>query len=238
MAKTQNARIKKRAKNRSKRTRGMVLLNRSAFKLVMTGVAPQQAYGHQVNGASVAQTHAMRYNLKAATHFGGTGACITTALSWLFGPAADPAVKNPTEQLDIWVLTWCNLDVQDRRETRHTWAAAVGTLLKCKSMSRPRGPIEATINCLMLLGWKPAAPDFWVVADDEWVKLDGNVFTSVQVTARAIHDAQQLVWKSAAKHSLGEALRQALHRSNQRSVQRDFSEATACTKRRKRWRRC
>ena len=106
----------------------------------------------------------------------------------------------------MWVLPWSNLDAQDKRETRHTWAAAVGTILKGKSLSRPRGPIEASINCLMLLEWIPAGPDYWMVAEEEWVKLDGNGFSRFQVTARAIHNAQQLAWKNAAKHSFGGGL--------------------------------
>ena len=49
--KTQNNRSSK-AKKRARRTRAMVLRNRKALKLVMTGVATQQAYGHVVNGAT------------------------------------------------------------------------------------------------------------------------------------------------------------------------------------------
>ena len=72
LAKSQNHRIKKKAKDRASRIQAMVLRNRAALKLVMTGVAPQQAYGHQVNGSTVAQTQAMRTNLKSATQLGGT----------------------------------------------------------------------------------------------------------------------------------------------------------------------
>ena len=101
MAKTQNKRVKHTARNRRTRTNALVHRSRTALKLVMSGVAPQRAYGHRVNGASFAQTHAMRVNLKTATLSGGTGACLATSIAWLFGPAADPFVKNPTEQLDI-----------------------------------------------------------------------------------------------------------------------------------------
>ena len=91
MAKTQNKRIKNKARQRARITRAWVIRNRAALKIVMPGVATQQAYGHVVNGASATQTHDMRVNLKGATHLGGTQACITTSLAWLFGPTADSA---------------------------------------------------------------------------------------------------------------------------------------------------
>ena len=90
MAKTQNTRIKLKARRRAFRTRCLVKRNRTALKLVMPGAAAQQSYGHVVNGSSATQTKAMRFNLKSATHFGGTSACTATVLAWLFGPTADP----------------------------------------------------------------------------------------------------------------------------------------------------
>ena len=60
MAKTQNKRIKQKARLRARRTRALVIRNRAALKIVMPGVATQQAYGHVVNGASATQTHDMR----------------------------------------------------------------------------------------------------------------------------------------------------------------------------------
>jgi len=86
----------------------------------MSGVAPQQSYGHQANGLSWAQKVAMRFNLKTATQFGGTSACTATVLAWLFGPVADPLVKQSAEQLDMWFMTWAELDQQERRQTRRT----------------------------------------------------------------------------------------------------------------------
>ena len=138
----------------------------------------------------------MRSNIKAATHLGGTGACITTLLAWLFGPIADPLIKHPAEQLDMWVQTWNGLDARDRRETRHTWAAAVGKLLKGKSLNKSRGPIEGTIICLVLLGWKPAAPDYWVISQEQWVRLDANGYTRFQINACAFETGQTNAWSS------------------------------------------
>ena len=62
MAKTQNKRIKNKARQRARRTRALVIRNRAALKIVMPGVATQQSYGHVVNGASATQTHEMRVN--------------------------------------------------------------------------------------------------------------------------------------------------------------------------------
>ena len=106
MANTQSKRIFGKAKHRSKRTKELVHRNMTALKLVMPGVPTQQSYGYQVNGDSPSQVLGMRRNIKGATHLGGTGACLTTSIAWLFGPTADPGVKIVCEQLDMWVQTW------------------------------------------------------------------------------------------------------------------------------------
>ena len=81
MANTQNKRIRQKARQRARRTRALVIRNRAALKIVRPGVATKQAHGHVVTGASATQTHDMRVNLKGATHFGGTQACITTSVA-------------------------------------------------------------------------------------------------------------------------------------------------------------
>ena len=186
VGKTQNARIRQKARRPAKRTKKLVLRNRSALKLVMSGVAPQQSYGHQANGLSWSQKVAMRFNLKTATQFGGTSACTATVLAWLFGPVADPLVKQAAEQLDMWIMTWAELDPQERRETRRTWAIALGEIFAGQKLTRPRGPVEATIGTLMQLGWKPGAPDHWTFNAKESIRLDGKAHTRFIVTARAL----------------------------------------------------
>ena len=125
---------------------------------------------------------------------------------------AHALVKNPTEQLDIWFQTWESLYVIDRKATRTTWATTVGKFMKGESLARPRGPLEATISTLLFLGWRPAAPDYWVLAVDEngaateWVELKSGGYTRFQIIARAMHDAQTILWKRAAKHSYGNGL--------------------------------
>ena len=190
----------------------MVLRNRTALKLVITGVAPQQAYGHQVNDATAAQTQAMRTNLKSATQFGGTYACTATCLTYLFGPSVDPYIKNTTEQLDMWFQTWEKIDAIERKATRVTWATIVGRLLKGETLSCPRGPLEATVRALISLHWQPSAPDRWVLATDlkgnatQWVDLSCGGSVRFQVTAKASNDAQILLWKKAAAHAYGSGL--------------------------------
>ena len=190
MGRTQNKRIKQKARRRRRRTKILVHQNRTALKLVIPGVSAQQSYGYVVNGASPSQTMEMRINIKGSTHLGGTGACLTSSIAWLFGPTADPGVKNFVEQLDAWVLSWAKLDATDRKETRRTWAIAVGEIVMGKSISHTKGPAEATIVALLQLGWKPSAPDRWEVDNNTAVKLNGEAYTRFQITARAQHDAQ------------------------------------------------
>ena len=155
MANTQNTRIKSKAKKRVFRTRAMVKRSRAALKIVMPGVAAQQSYGHVVNGASATQTHDMRVNLKGATQFGGTQACITTSLAWLFGPTADSAVKNVYEQLDMWFLTWRDLDASERKETKRAWAIAIGKVLKGGNLKKNKRPVRSNDRCGNALGLEP-----------------------------------------------------------------------------------
>ena len=58
----------------------------------------------------------------------------------------------------------------------------------------------------MLLGWKPSASDYWVVAPDQWVRLDNNGYTRFQINACAFEVGQHLAWTTAAKHSYGGGL--------------------------------
>ena len=91
----------------------------------------------------------------------------------------------------MWVMAWAKLDPTDRRETRRTWALAVGEILLGKAPTCTRGPVEATIAALMHLGWRPAAPDFWVISDSVKLRLDGKVYTRFQNLAKAQHGAQR-----------------------------------------------
>ena len=106
----------------------------------------------------------MGFKIKGATHLGGTRACTTTSIAWLFGPVVDPGVNILRGQLDIWVTSWAKMDATDRKETRRTWALAVGKILKGKSPKITKGPVEATIAALLHLGWQPSAPDHWVIS--------------------------------------------------------------------------
>ena len=108
-------------------------------------------------------------------------------------------------------MSWGKLDATDRRETRMTWALALGKILKGKKLTQTKGPVEATIAALMHLGWKPAAPDLWIVRGPggetkATIRLDGKTYTRFQITAQAQADAQDILWKSAAKHAHGKGL--------------------------------
>ena len=150
--------------------------NKAALTLITTGISPQH-YGHQVLGASVAQTREMRGNLKGGTQYAGTNSCVTSTLAWLLGPTADPEIKIPTEQLDIWVQTWAAIDATERKETRKTWNKTLSNILQRGAIKATKGPVEATVMALMYLGWKPAAPYQWFLPQGEAVKLDGEAFT-------------------------------------------------------------
>mgnify|MGYP002805671733 CR=1 FL=1 len=102
------------------------------------------------------------------------------------------------------VMSWAKLDVTGRKETCR--ALAVGEITTGKAVNRTKGPVEATIAALLHLGWKPAAPDHWVVSNSTLVKLDGKVYTRFQITARAQHDGQVKLWQKAARHADGEGL--------------------------------
>ena len=76
-------------------------------------------------------------------------------------------------------------------------------------LNRTKGPIEATVSALLSLHWKPTALDYWITTigqPAEWVNLNGEGFTRFQITARAIHDAQVLRWKSVSEHAYGAGL--------------------------------
>ena len=114
---TLDNRILKKGAPRADRVAGLVMENIEATKLAMSGVQPTQAYGQQAMGASKVQQKAMRKNLQNCLRFGGTASCTTTTIAWTFGLSADPFIRMPLEQIDMWAQVL----VRDhsRRETRN-----------------------------------------------------------------------------------------------------------------------
>ncbi len=70
----------------------LVRVNPTATKRACPGVKPTQSYGHQSQGASVAQANAMRRNMKRSTRLANTKGCTTTILHSTFIAERDPSV--------------------------------------------------------------------------------------------------------------------------------------------------
>jgi hypothetical protein len=177
-----------------------------ATKLAMTGVQPTQSYGHQAMGASSFQQKAMAKNLKNCTRFGGTASCTTTTIAWKFGMAADPCIRLPLEQLDMWAQVWYSATGADKQETRYSWQKKLTSFLSHGELDVACGPAAGTIAALMEIGWKPVKPDFWVVDKETTVHLNQHPFTRLQIISCATKDLQKKVWAKAARHQHGAGL--------------------------------
>ena len=93
--------------------------------------------------------------------------------------------------MDIWVQTWAAIDETEKKETRKSWNKTLSSIPQGGAIKATKGPVEATVMALMGLGWKPAAPDQWLLPQGDNIKLDGEAFTRFQITARAHEDAQR-----------------------------------------------
>ena len=72
-----------------------------------------------------------------------------------------------------------------------------------------KGPMSATISTLLDLGWKPVAPDKWLVEDGGGryeATLGAGHFAKPQVLRAAQEAAVRRLWESAAEHSCGKGL--------------------------------
>jgi len=148
----------------------------------------------------------MKKSIKDTTPVAGSRACSTTVLAWQFGPNADPLVRCPLEQIDMWVQTWKATTREERHDTRYTWQTHLSSFLTSGKYLNSMGPAAGTINAILRTGWKPARPDLWQVEEGTHVVLDKEPFSRFQVIARAFHDLQGKVWAKAAEHEHGGGL--------------------------------
>ena len=104
--------------------------------------------------------------------------------------AADPCIRLPLEQLDMWAQVWYSATGADKQETRYSWQKKLTSFLSHGELDVACGPAAGTIAALMEIGWKPVKPDFWVIDNDTQVKLDTQPFTRLQITARVTRELQ------------------------------------------------
>ena len=94
------------------------------------------------------QQKAMANNLKNCTRFGGTASCTTTTIAWKFGMAADPCIRLPIEQLDMWAQVWYSATGADKQETRFSWQKKLTSYLSQGELDVACGPAAGTIASL------------------------------------------------------------------------------------------
>ena len=182
------------------------MINPEATKLTMAAVQPTLSYGHVAMGASKPQQIEMRKNLKNSTRFGGTASCVTSTIAFTFGFNADPFIRCPIEQLDLWQQVWLAATGADKQDARFTWHRKIVDHISLGSVGPAAGPVAATVSALSDIGWKSVSPDHWLVDNLTTIKLDAQPFTSLQILTRATRDMRMKTWKRAAEHSHGSGL--------------------------------
>ena len=97
--------------------------------------------------------------------------------------AADPCIRLPLEQLDMWAQVWYSATGADKQETRFSWQKKLTNFLSQGELDEACGPAAGTIAGLMGIGWKPVRPDFWVIDKETTVHLNQHPFTRLQIIA-------------------------------------------------------
>ena len=105
--------------------------------------------------------------------------------------AADPCIRLPLEQLDMWAQVWYSATGADKQETRFSWQNKLSNFLSHGELDEACGPAAGTIAALMNTAWKPFRPDFWVIDKDTTVHLNQHPSTRLQITACATSDLQK-----------------------------------------------
>lgn len=178
-----------------------------------TGALAQSRYDMKTAGApmSVIQTH--RRQAGQALSPGKSGRCLTTLLSLVLGPARDPGVSIPCDQLLHW-FKLLQMDGGVRRRARLTWPAQMASLRAMPPAQRwqaARGGIQGRVICSLLdLGWTPEGPWCWVDPTDTRWALDEEEIDMASdwsdVMRQVSHTAQLRLWHTASFHRHAEGL--------------------------------
>jgi hypothetical protein len=122
---------RKIAKARRRAVRGgrLAAVNGGAQRLYASGVAPQEGYEAPIIGASPQQVAAMRRNACMSVVPAGSQPCSTTLIAWRLGADADPAVREPLNQLAMWRRLWTTSRPKERDDIRRAWQRAIPRVL-------------------------------------------------------------------------------------------------------------
>ena len=183
--------------------KGFLKINKSAKKLLLTGVRPQAMWGHQASGWAPTTLMKMRALFGACCGSRNAGGCTTTAIRMAFDFRMDPMVKQPVELLVMWVSIL--RDVSHLRSAiERIWDASRLRLLSTRRRWMRDGHIDAVIATLLDLGWDPIQPTKWTDEDDNDWALDVDNQTVISERTHVIEtSADRRVWRMAAQHFRG-----------------------------------
>jgi hypothetical protein len=118
-----------KARKRAQRVQRLVAANGGAKKLYKTGVDPQQAYEGVIVGIAPPQMRAMRRNAALSVAGAGLKPCTASLLAWRLDEEADPAIRAPLRQVQLWRRLWTSTPDDQKGELRIAWRRALPKLL-------------------------------------------------------------------------------------------------------------
>ncbi len=198
-----------KAKRRAQRVQRLTAVNKGASKLYKTGVDPQQSYEGCIVGIAPPQMRAMRRNAALSVAKAGLKPCTASLLAWRLDGDADPAIRTPLRQVQLWMRLWTSTPDSQKAELRTAWKRALPKLLlKGVNWGLVSGPMQSTIACLGQLGWAPVQPDKWVTEDRlQYADLaDAAPEAWGQIEQQIRLSAARAVWRGASCHHLGKGL--------------------------------
>ena len=131
-------------------------------------------------------------------------ACTATTILWRFGEGADPVIETKVQQVCASCDLWGKLGTVQRKRVRRVWMRSMPRVVADeRRWQKACGPLEATICTLVDLGWKPIAPDAWIVDEDTVARVGGTAYARAHIAARAREDMKAKVAKHAEKHAYG-----------------------------------
>lgn len=108
-AKVLNGRVAK-TKNRTKKVKRLLKVNKKASKLFSTGIYPQVTWGHSASGMPPSTLKTIRAMAAATTAVSMGGKCSTTSVAITHGIPKDLAIRIRIEHISEWAILWGKLN--------------------------------------------------------------------------------------------------------------------------------
>ena len=186
-----------------RRLRPLVRCAKIARKLMRGSPFSVGFWGVESTGIAPSMLQAFRTQVASASGIDAKGRCATTAIALAF--KVDPAIELFSRLLTAFARWSCDVSVVVER-LRIAWRAAYELIVQPEGpdFSKVTGPVGAVIASVASVGWFPSSLEVWTSPQGIQWTVSSSSFS--KLSAAILRDVEDVLWKLASKHHLGEGL--------------------------------